>query len=243
MSDDCAEVSNGLPPDLSVIIPAVDEEENLELLLPALKQMLGELAVRYEIVVVDGGSADGTVRTANRCGVKVIRQSRRGYGGALLDGFAGTTGRYVVTMDADLSHRPVFLKAFWEVRRDADLVVASRYIPGGVADVAWTRRLLSRILNRTYRWVLSLSVHDVSSGFRMYRRDVLDGLQVEARDFDFLEETLIRLHVQGRRITEVPFHFMVRGSGRSHIRLVKFGFAFLKTLLRMRRLRTSLQRA
>jgi SAM-dependent methyltransferase len=74
----------------------------------------------------------------------------------------------------------------------------------------------------------------------MYRRDIIDGIQVSARDFDFLEEILIKAHDEGWRIKEVPFQFMVRGSGRSHIRLLRFGLAFLKTLLRLWRLRNSL---
>src|SRR5438132_13837185 len=73
----------------------------------------------------------------------------------------------------------------------------------------------------------------------MYRREALEGLRPEARDFDFLEEVLIRVHAEGWRIIEVPFHYMARGSGRSHARLVKFGWAFATTLVRMRRLRHS----
>ncbi len=231
------------PLDLGIIIPAWNESRNLELLLPALRQTLSELRVSYEIIVVDGGSTDDTPSTAAHLGARVLRQQERGYGGALLEGFAATSARYLVTMDADLSHRPTFLRAFWAERDNADLLIASRYIPGGQADVSSVRILLSRILNRVYRRVLSLEIQDMSSGFRMYRRDIVVGLEVRARDFDFLEEILIRVHDQGWRIKEVPFHFMVRGSGRSHIRLVRFGIAFLRTLLRLWRLRNSLDSA
>src|SRR5205814_8482506 len=119
------------------------------------------------------------------------------------------------------------------------VLVASRYVAGGRADMGWFRRLLSQILNRAYRRTLSLPLRDLSSGFRMYRRDVVTGLTLEARDFDVLEEILIRVHAEGWRIIEVPFAYMARGSGRSHARLVKFGWAFLKTLVRMWRLRNS----
>jgi SAM-dependent methyltransferase len=83
----------------------------------------------------------------------------------------------------------------------------------------------------------------MSSGFRLYRRDVLSSASVVARDFDFLEEILIRIHAEGWRIEEVPFHYAARVSGRSHVRLVKFGWAFLRTLLRMWRLRNSVAAA
>jgi SAM-dependent methyltransferase len=137
----------------------------------------------------------------------------------------------------------VFIEEFWKRRHEADLLIASRYVPGGRAEMSLLRRCLSLMLNRTYRRVLSLPVRDLSSGFRMYRRDLLEGLSVQARDFDVLEEILIRIHAEGRRICEVPFHYMVRGAGRSHARLIKFGWALLKTLVRMWRLRNSVESA
>lgn len=233
----------GHPPDLAIIIPAWNERENLELLLPALKEVVGDLGLRADIVVVDGGSHDGTREAAERRGARVVIQQERGYGGALLAGFAATTAPYIVTMDADLSHRPIFLEEFWKRRDEAEVLIASRYIAGGRAEMGWFRRLLSSLLNRSYRRALSLPFRDLSSGFRMYHRDALAGLQLQARDFDILEEILIRIHAEGWCVQEVPFHYMARGSGHSHTRLVKFGWAFLKTLVRMWRLRNSVAAA
>jgi dolichol-phosphate mannosyltransferase len=230
---------NDRAPELAVVIPAWNERENLEVLLPALREVIADLGVTAEIVVVDGGSRDGTREAAERRGARVVPQQERGYGGALLAGFAATAAPYLVTMDADLSHRPIFLEEFWRRRDDAELLIASRYVAGGRADMGWFRRLLSHVLNRTYSRVLSLSLCDLSSGFRMYRREVLEGLKFQARDFDALEEILIRVHAEGWRVLEVPFHYMARGSGRSHARLIKFGWALLRTLVRMWRLRNS----
>lgn len=231
------------PYDIAVVIPAWNERANLELLLPALRGQLESLNLRSEIVVVDAGSHDGTREAAERWGARVVVQGKPGYGGALMEGLAATTAPYVVTMDADLSHRPVFIEEFWKRRREADVLIASRYVPGGRADMSLLRRFLSRVLNRTYRRVLSLSVNDLSSGFRMYRRELLGRLSVQARDFDVLEEILIRVHADGRRILEVPFDYMARGAGRSHAKLVKFGWALFKTLIRMWRLRNSVESA
>ncbi len=236
-------VEHGARPELAVIIPAWNERENLELLLPALRETLGGLGVTAEIIVVDGGSQDGTREAAESRGARVIPQQDRGYGGALEAGFAATPAPYIVTMDADLSHRPIFLEQFWKHREQAELLIASRYVPGGRADMGPFRRLLSHLLNRTYRRVLSLPIRDLSSGFRMYRRETLAGLTLRARDFDVLEEILIRVHAQGWRIREVPFHYTARGSGRSHARLLSFGWAFARTLARMWRLRNSVASA
>jgi dolichol-phosphate mannosyltransferase len=239
---DTTEVSSG-PHDLAVIIPALNERENLEILLPALREEIAELGVSGEIVVVDGGSHDGTSEAAQQRGARVVPQRERGYGGALLAGFAATAAPYIVTMDADLSHRPVFLQDLWRKRDDAEVLIASRYIAGGRAEMGAFRKMLSHILNRTYSRALSLPLRDLSSGFRMYRRAALAGLSIRARDFDALEEILIRVHAEGWRVLEVPFHYMARGSGRSHARLFKFGWAFVKTLARMWRLRNSVAAA
>src|ERR671935_1182720 len=153
-------------PELAVVIPAWNERENLELLLPALREVLDDLGVGAEIVVVDGGSTDGTREAAIRRGARVVVQTERGYGGALLAGFAATTAPWIVTMDADLSHRPVFLHELWNRRHDAEVLIASRYVPGGRAEMHGLRRVLSHALNRTYARVLALPLRDLSSGFR-----------------------------------------------------------------------------
>jgi dolichol-phosphate mannosyltransferase len=230
-------------PDIAIVIPAWNERENLDLLLPALKEVLDELGLVSEIVIADAGSEDGTKEAAERRGARVVVQQERGYGGALLAGFKATTAPYIVTMDADLSHRPVFLFDFWKYRDRAEVLIASRYVEGGRADMGKFRRVLSHILNRTYGIALSMPLRDLSSGFRMYRREVLDGMNLLSRDFDVLEEILIRVHAEGWRIREIPFSYMARGSGSSHARLFKFAIAYLRTLGRMWSLRNSVESA
>jgi dolichol-phosphate mannosyltransferase len=226
-------------PDISIVIPALNERENLELLLPLLNEVINALNLKSEIIIADGGSADGTAELAQQQGAQVVMQTEPGYGGALLAGFASARAPYVVTMDADLSHPPVFLRDFWEQRTTAQMLIASRYVPGGKADMGSSRRVLSAILNKTYARVLDLPLADLSSGYRMYHRDLLEKLELGARDFDVLEEILVKVHLLGGKIKEVPFHYQARNSGKSHAKLFKFGWAYLRTLARMRRLRNS----
>jgi len=221
------------------VIPALNEQENLRLLLPLVGDAVKELHLLGEIIVVDGGSHDDSKIVAEQLGARVVNQQERGYGGALLAGFAAANAPYVVTMDADLSHQPMFLTDFWQQRSQAELLIASRYVAGGRAEMGLVRRLFSLALNRTYSRVLDLPLRDVSSGFRMYDRRVLDALDLKARDFDALEEILVRIYIAGGRIREVPFHYQVRNSGKSHAKLIRFGWAFSKTLFRMWRLRHS----
>ena len=226
-----------LSPDATVVIAALNERENLELLLPLVTNELNSLDLQVEIIVVDGGSDDDTQLVARQLGARVIEQTERGYGGALIAGFAAAGAPYVITMDADLSHPPEFLKDFWKHRKDSELIVASRYIAGGQADMGLGRRILSTILNRTYAILLGLKLRDLSSGFRMYDRRALQPLNLRARDFDILEEILVKIYVAGGRVREVPFHSKVRNAGQSHAKLIRFGWAYSKTLLRMCRLR------
>ena len=217
--------------------------ENLELLLPALWDVLSSNGVTAEIILVDGGSQDGTPEAAESRGARVVRQTERGYGGALLAGFAATTAPFIVTMDADLSHRPSFIAEMWKNRFKAHVLIGSRYVAGGEAEMTLSRRILSKILNKTYARLLSLPIKDLSSGFRMYRADTVKHLQLKARDFDVLEEILIKVYAEGWSIIELPFRYMTRGSGRSHAKLLKFGMAYLRTLFRMWQLRNSVESA
>jgi dolichol-phosphate mannosyltransferase len=228
---------------LSIVIPALNERNNIVKLIPALKAAMPADVTDYEIVVIDGHSHDGTPGVAEELGARVVAQTGPGYGGALREGFTQARGEYVLTLDADLSHSPSFLPAMWEARAEAEVVIASRYAPGGAADMPCFRRVLSRILNFVFCRGLSLPVHDVSSGFRLYKASVLHAMPLQSVHFDVLEEILIQAQAQGWRITEVPFRYEARRGGRSHVKLFKFGWAYLKTLLRMWRLRNSIDSA
>ena len=223
--------------DLAVIIPAWNERENIEDLVPAVQKVTDGLGIRAQIIVVDGGSHDGTAEAAVRLGARALSQRERGYGGALLAGFESVAAPYVVTMDADLSHPPTFIADLWARREQAELIIASRYVPGGKAVMSRSRRVLSGILNSVFRMALRLPVRDLSSGFRLYRQEALKQLHLHSRDFDVLEEILVLVYRQGWRVLEVPFYYMPRQSGSSHAKLIRFGWAYLKTLARMWRLR------
>jgi glycosyltransferase involved in cell wall biosynthesis len=229
--------------DLSVVIPALDEGASIGQLVRRVSTEAARLGLRHEVIVVDGGSRDGTPRWAAEAGARVVRQPGRGYADALLFGLRQAGGEYVASMDADYSHDPDFLRALWAAREDAELVIASRYVAGGFAYMPAVRRVLSRILNAVGRSVLSLPFGDLSSGFRLYHRRVLADLAPRARRFDVLIEILARIRAEGWRIKEVPFHYRQRRGGRSHAGIVSFGLAYARTLARMWALRNSLESA
>jgi hypothetical protein len=115
-------------------------------------------------------------------------------------------------------------------------LIASRYVAGGSAECDVFRSSLSRLLNGVYRRFLRLPFRDLSSGFRLYRMEALRAVEPVGRDFDFLPEVLVLFHVAGLRIREAPFHYRPRRNGHSRVKLFRFGWAYLKTLVRMRRL-------
>ena len=217
---------------LSVLILARNEAKNLDDLLPHVGRTLAGIGRTFEIVVVDADSPDGTAAVATRHNARVVPQLGSGYANALRQGFAECSGAFILAMDADFSHRPDFFAAMIDAVEAADVVVASRYVSGGSADMPASRRLMSALLNQVFARVLGLPTRDLSSGFRMYRRQALQGIAAHGEYFDVLPEIIALAHIQGLRIREIPFHYHQREAGVSKARVVKFVPSYVRTLLR-----------
>lgn len=224
---------------MTILIPALNEQGNIGELIRRCRAVLDQTGISGEMLVVDGGSSDKTVSEAEEAGARVIAQKGRGYAGALKQGFAQASGERVLTMDSDLSHEPEVIAQLWAARDRADVLIASRYVPGGKADMTAFRAVLSRILNFVFTRALSIPVKDISSGFRLYRRVWLEKIEITTVDFDVLEEILIKIYNLGGTVAEVPFHYRPRKEGKSHAKLFKFGVAYCKTLVAMWKLRRS----
>lgn len=229
----------GSAPQLTILLPTRNEKDNLELLFPRLDSVLKEIGVPSETIVVDGDSRDGTLEMAKRHCTLAFQQEGAGYGVALKQGFKAASGAYIVTLDADLSHDPKFIQRLWENRERADVVVASRYCEGGAAQAPLFRRFLSTVLNWLFTAGFGVPVTDVSSGFRLYRGDVVKAVKFEGKTYDALEEILILIHNEGGRIIEVPFTYVPRVHGTSNARIFWIGIRLLGTFFRLRRLRGS----
>jgi len=227
-------------PELSVVLPAHKEGANLLVLLPQLRQELEALGIRAELLVVVRTPDDETTRAAEVSSAQIIVQQKPGYGGALRAGMARARGSYLLTMDADLSHRPEFVADLWRLRESAEILIASRYVRGGSATMPLGRRLLSGLLNRVFARGLGLPIRDLSSGFRLYRTQVLDSDHLEAHDFDVLQEILVKAYAEGWRVREVPFKYQPRAHGASNARVIPFGIAYLRTFYKLWRLRNSI---
>lgn len=227
-------------PDLSVVIPALHEAQNLVALLPALRDVLRQIGVRSEILIVTSDPDAATMDAATTWGAQLVEQPAAGYGQALVAGFAHARGQYVMTMDADLSHRPAFIRDLWQRRHEAEITVASRYVPGGRACMPRRRYALSVVLNKVFSRGLSLRVRDMSSGFRLYAASVLRGAECRAPGFEILQEILVGAYMEGWRVQEVPFEYAPREHGTSHARVFRFGLAYAKTFWSLWKRRNSI---
>lgn len=230
-------------PDISVVILTLNEGDNIGPLLTDIAGVLSHLSLKYEMIIVDGGSADKTMENAKAAGACCIEQRRPGFGGALREGIETAKGRYILTLDADWSHPPDLIPLLWEARKDGDIVIASRYVKGGQSDASMWRRGLSVFLNYFFASALSLPRGDMSSGFRLYRRDILTPREYMAENFDILEEVLVRAAANGHRVHEIPLKYQKRQHGTSNASCIKFARSFIPTLCRMWVLRNSLEAA
>lgn len=218
-----------MAPAVWVIVPTYNEAGSIERMLRATAQQLALAAPgRHRILVVDDGSPDGTGAIAERLGeelgvVEVLhRAAKGGLGQAYLAGFAHALAGgadLVCEMDADLSHDPQYLPALLAAADGADLVLGSRYVAGGgVTDWGPLRRLISRGGCVYARLVLGLPQHDLTGGFKVIRREVLEAIELESvrsQGYVFQIEITYRAVLAGYRVTEVPIVFRDRTEGTS----------------------------
>ena len=213
-----------------LILPTYDEVANVEAVVRAAHAVLQEAAPQgFRILVVDDASPDGTGMIADRLAAELAevevahRTSRGGLGGAYRAGFAralegGAT--HVFEMDADGSHDPADLvRLLAATRAGADLALGSRYVPGGgVADWGAVRRLVSRGGCLYAQLVLRVPVRDLTSGFKCFRREVLEAIDLpsaRSRGYAFQVELTWRALRAGLRVAEVPITFRERRAGQS----------------------------
>ena len=237
---------NVVPPELSVVLPAYQEAENLRQMLPVITEVAGSLTPHYEIIVIDTEQPlDDTPAICRDAGVACVpRRGGASYGHAIRTALTVAKGQHVVFMDADGSHNPRFLPQLWAERERADLVIASRYVRGGKTENPAVLIFLSLMVNVVFRVVLGLKCYDVSNSFRLYHGEALRSLQLKCDNFDIIEEILIKLSYSqpGYRIKEIPSTFEKRKAGTTKRQLLAFAVGYLATLLRLSRFKREMRK-
>jgi len=215
---------------IAVVTPTYNEADNL----PILAQALFALPLDVRLLVVDDNSPDGTGAVADQLAaehpgrVQVLhRAGKLGFSSAYLEGFQLALdggSEAVAQMDADFSHDPQVLPAMIEKLQDCDMVLGSRYTPGGSVDERWSiwRKGLSAFGNFYARNILGLPFRDVTTGYRLWRREALQGMpmeRIQSTGYIFLVEMAHLATCMGYRIGEVPIYFADRRYGSSKMSL------------------------
>lgn len=224
-----------------LLIPTYNERENIIRLLISIREEFRE----SDVLIIDDGSPDGTARAVRRDfegdpSIYLLeRESKQGLGSAYREGLRWGLARSYqcfFTMDADFSHPPSRLKELNQrlVEDDTDCVIGSRYVPGGgIENWGWFRRALSISANRVARLLIGLPVYDCTSGFRGYRRRIIEKInldRVQSEGYVFLVEMVARVLWNGGRVEEVPFTFVDRRVGKSKINRSEIIHGFFRVL-------------
>ncbi len=214
----------GEPPRILVILPTYNECENIAEIVPAILRQNNNI----DVLIVDDASPDGTGEVADRMAAEnprihvLHREAKLGLGTAYVSGFRWGLARgfdRLFEMDADLSHDPRHIPEFLEAAERHDLVLGSRYLRG-VTVVNWpiTRLLLSYFANRYARITTGLPMSDLTSGFKCFRRAVLEAIDLDAvrsNGYSFQIEMTFRAWHLGFRVGEIPIVFVDRSQGQS----------------------------
>lgn len=205
----------------ALVIPTYNEVGNITAVLDRAVAALASIDVAWNILVVDDASIDGTVDTVKRYSASeprvqlITRVGKRGLAGAITYGWAQTDADVIGVMDADLQHPPELLPTLIaQVLNGVDLAIASRYATtGSVENWNRARQAISRLAILISQPLQKQRVKDPMSGFFVLRRECIAGLEFQPAGFKLLLEILAKGHIN--RVSEIPFTFALRGSGRS----------------------------
>ena len=222
----------GTAPVVSVVIPCLNEAENIERCVRGAQRVLDEAGLLGEVIVVDNASEDGSGDLARRAGARVVDQPHRGYGSAYLAGFEAVRGEYIVMLDADLTYPFEEIPRFVErLESGCELVMGDRMDNIQPGAMHWLHRyvgnpVLTGVLNLFFR----TGVKDAHCGMRALRRDALPRLDLRTSGMEFASEMVIRAAKLNLRIGELPIEYHPR-SGESKLSRFSDGWRHLRFLL------------
>jgi glycosyltransferase involved in cell wall biosynthesis len=214
---------------VTLIAPTINEIEAVSVVLPQINREWID-----EIIVVDGGSTDGTVEFCRAQGCTVYRQRQKGYGAALREAIAISKGDLIIEFQPDGNTEPsVVPKMIEKINEGYDLVIGSRYQPGAVS---YDDDIITKIGNRVFTMLVNLAFRghytDTLIGTRIFRRDAFDRLGMRCTGLSWAIELPIRFAKKKMRIAEIPANEPKRIGGRRKMRPFKHGLEFLMVLLR-----------
>ena len=162
--------------------------------------------------------------------VIINRTAHPGVGNAIKEGLCKTRGRIIITMDGDLSHNPEEMPALIKKLNGYEMVCGSRYIRGSKANIELSRKIISKIFNIIFGNLLRMPVRDFTSGFRVYKREVIEKINLKNENFGIYIEIPIKACLNGFKLTEAPITYSKRQSGRTNLNYFVQGPEYLKVI-------------
>ena len=215
---------NSKNPEYSIVIPAHNEEGNILPFVTRIIKMATSSRLSYEIIAIDDVSSDNTGKLLDELSdkftqIRVIhRYSNNGPGNAERAGFAIARGKWIITLDSDLSHRPEEIPDFIAAaNKGLDMVIGSRFVSGGSMDGPAFRLLLSQACAFAAKLITGYPLHDASSGYRIMRASALQKLNLQSGWFEIHTEIPIKFFLHGYKVGEIPIRYQRRGEGQSKL--------------------------
>ena len=216
---------------LSVVLLAFNEAENLKNLLPRINEILLNMAIDYNIFIIDSPcSSDNTEDVCNENGAKYIVQEWPNYAGAFKTGIKYADKKSILVLDADDSHNPDTIPAIYSKFSEGyDVVIGSRYTEGGVTEDYAHHIVMSKILNFVMRICIGVKSKDISTSFRIYDAKLLKSVDLVRKNYDVLQEVILKMKTIKKdfAIAEVPIIFRKRAFGKSKRKLLKYILGYI----------------
>jgi dolichol-phosphate mannosyltransferase len=203
-----------MKPELSVIISALNEEKSVKEVLEGVLNFFKLMKINGEIIFLNNHSTDNTGEIADfisekNSELKVIHRFNRhskDLGSSLQEGLENVNGDYILIMDCDMSHDPKEIKLLFDKRKEADIIIGSRYF-GGSAKMPLSRTLISKSSNFIVNNLLGVKVKDISTGFKLYKKEVFDNVNLENEGFGLHVEILLKAANKNKSMKEIPIHY------------------------------------
>ncbi len=223
---------------ISIVIPLHNEEENLRELEENIRNMLDSSGICGEIILVDDNSCDSTPKICDELAKKenirtLHRRGNPGMGNALKDGTGKAENNIIVWIMGDLSDDLSAVPRFAEkIQGGCDMVIGSRYMKGGAAEIILWKRIASNGFTSLARIFLGVKVHDITNSFRAFRKEVFDSISLESGDFGISPEFALKAHNKGYKLCEVSAFHRDRVKGTAKFRMFKMGRRYFLIFLK-----------
>ena len=220
--------------ELTILIPALNEETTIEIVIKKAQKWLKDNNVRGEVLISNNNSIDNTKQIAINNKVRVIDVEKRGYGNAIIEGIKQANGKYIIIGDADDSYNFLEINEFIDnLDKGYDLVIGNRYYHMEKGAMKFLHKyigtpLLTYILNKKY----NLKLHDINCGLRAFKKDKILSLNLNCEGMEFASEMIVKAKKSELNIKEIPINFYKdKRNKKSHLNTIRDGFKHMRVIM------------